>query len=107
VIDPELGYDPEDQFYYNRRLVAELVPMALAGPEPPATGLTDRPGGGGDAAEGGNMLAMILDVRSALMRMNAGNYYGLRRCALGGEELPAYALDEIVELLGGVRGHGD
>jgi hypothetical protein len=70
VIDPETGYDPDDQFYYSRRLVAELLPMALAGPEPPVRGPTDSPGSQGDPAEGGNTLVMILDVRRVMDRMS-------------------------------------
>lgn len=102
MIDPDLGYDPDDQFYYSRQLVAELIPMALAGPQPPARGLSDTPGTGGDPAEGGNMLAMILDVRRALDQAT-----GWRSAAIGctkaGQDVPDHILDQIVDYLGGPR----
>lgn len=103
MIDPELGYDPDDQFYYSRKLVAELLPLAVAGPEPPARGLTDTPGGKGDPAEGGSMLAMIVDVRRALSLMGAGRRAAIEGGVTAGQEPYAVDLDLIVELLGGPR----
>jgi hypothetical protein len=103
VIDPALGYDPDDQFWYSRKLVAELLPLAVYGPEPPARGLTDSPGGKGDPAEGGNMLAMILDVRRALSLMGAGRRAAIEGGVTAGQDTDAVDLDLIVDLLGGPK----
>lgn len=103
MIDPAKGYDPDDQFYYSRKLVAELLPMAVYGPEPPARGLTDAPGGKGDPAEGGNMLAMILDVRRALSMLGPGRRAAIEGGVTAGIEPDTLDLDLIVEMLGGPR----
>lgn len=103
MIDPERGYDPDDQFYYSRGLVAELLPIALNGPELPASGLTDGPGAQGDPAEGGNVQVMILDVRRVVPLMTESARYAAVYAVVRGEDIPPYALDEIVEMLGGPK----
>jgi hypothetical protein len=92
-----------DQFYYSRGLVAELLPWALDGLEPPAKGLTDMPRGGSDPAEGGNVLAMMIDVRRAVSRLGDEQWRSLLSAHYNGRDIPEYVLDGIVDLLGGPR----
>ena len=100
AVDPELGYDPAvDQFHYSRGLVAELLPMALAGPEPPAAGPVEG-GGSGDPAVGGNMLVMILDVRR-VMPADDWTYKQALHSVVHGIDFPTDLLDTIVDRLGG------
>lgn len=103
MIDPQLGYDPNDQFYYGRTLVQELIPLAVDGPMPPAKGPTDGPAPGGDPAEGGNTLAMILDVRRAMADLPFNDLARLYDCVLDNRLVPVEIVDRLVDYLGGVR----
>jgi hypothetical protein len=101
AVDPELGYDPGDQFYYSRELVRELLPMALDGPVPPAGGLSEGGRSVADPATGGNVLAMIVDVRRALVY--DGAWGQALTCHLKGQDFPDWLLDEIIDRLGGPK----
>lgn len=103
MIDPALGYDPNDQFYYSTGLVRELIPLAVAGPELPAPGITDRPTTQGDPAEGGNMLAMMLDVRSAIEKLPGLARLTIANAILSGVDVPKHVINQIIDLLGGER----
>lgn len=99
-----MGYDPDDQYYYSPGLLAELVPMAVAGPEPPATGLHEGGGGPGDPAEGGNLLTMIVDVRRGMGMISGEAAAALRRAVQVGDGVPpSWALAELLDALGGPR----
>lgn len=102
AVDPELGYDPDDRFFYTRELVRELLPMALDGPEPPAAGPAEAGRSAGDPATGGNVQAMILDVRRVLPARDWTRETALR-CHVRGDPYPDDVLDTIVERLGGPR----
>lgn len=58
-----------DQFTYTTAMVQALLPLALDGPELPAAGRTESVRYHGDPAEGGNLLVMLIDVRSAVDRL--------------------------------------
>jgi hypothetical protein len=100
-VDPDLGYDPSDQFFYTPSLVRELLPMALDGPEPPAAGPVDPGRRGGDPAEAGNLQAMLLDVRRVYDRLPLNDQLTALAAHLNGTHTPAYVIDAIVERLGG------
>lgn len=90
-----------DQFHYTPGMVAELLLLALDGPEVPARGLTDEPRGVGDPAVGGNLQAMLLDVRRALTLIDTQSWRVAVTSWANNTECPAYVLDEIVDVLGG------
>lgn len=102
MIDPELGYDPDDQFFYTPGLVRELLPMALTGPVPPARGLAEQSSTPGDPATGGNLQAMILDVRRALA-LRPGTKGAAIAALRHGDDIPAFVLHELVNALGGPK----
>lgn len=102
MIHPQLGYDPADQFWYSRDLVEVLLPWAVDGPEPPAAG-PERGSRSQDPAEGGNMLAMIVDVRRALARLPAHHAHAMFGALQNDQAVPTVVLDWIVDLLGGPR----
>lgn len=95
------GEHYRDQFHYSRAMVAELLPMALDGPEPPARGLTDEPRGTGDPAVGGNLQAMLLDVRRVIPYLSDDSWRLAVQSWVRNTDCPDFVLDEIVDLLGG------
>jgi hypothetical protein len=97
------GEHYRDQFFYSRDLIAELLPWALDGLEPPARGLTEGRPSGSDPAEGGNVLVMMIDVRRAVAELPDAEWRALLNAHYAGRDYPASTVDELVDLLGGPR----
>lgn len=65
------GYSPDDQYRYSAAVVRELLPLMLDPTGPVLLG--ERPGGGkpaGLASEGGDLPAMVADVRVGFKRLD-------------------------------------
>lgn len=63
------GYEPRDQYRYSPREVLDLIPVALDPDGMPERGYAhdgDAPTAKGNLAEGGDLLAALVDVRRAL-----------------------------------------
>lgn len=63
------GYEPRDQYRYSPREVLDLIPVALDPDGLPERGYAldgDSPTAKGNLAEGGDLLAALVDVRRAL-----------------------------------------
>lgn len=62
-----IGYEPIDQVHYHPQEIIAVLPVALD-PDgiPSAGGVSDGPRAKTDPAEGGNSLAVLVDVRRAL-----------------------------------------
>jgi DNA-directed RNA polymerase specialized sigma24 family protein len=60
----KVGYKARDEFFYDKALIAEVVRYAYTGvmPRPEETGVKPPK----NPAEGGNLMAMLADVTSAL-----------------------------------------
>lgn len=82
-----LGYSVDDQFFYRTEQIESVLPYAL-GVESFADvqlGVSLEPtGGGGLASEGGNLLAMVIDVQRALKGLEAEDYDYLLEAAQEG-----------------------
>lgn len=61
-----LGYDPRDQYRYSARTIIRLLPVAMDPEGVPESGTPDGVKPHGNLAEGGDMLAQLIDVRRAL-----------------------------------------
>lgn len=61
-----VGFEPRDQYRYQAREVADLIPIALDPEGLPAVGHHEGPAPKGNLAEGGDVLAALVDVRRAL-----------------------------------------
>jgi hypothetical protein len=61
------GYSPDDECFYTPAVIAELLPLTLDLENALRPTVTDdvRTSGGGDPSTGGDLLVMLLDVRSA------------------------------------------
>lgn len=65
------GYDFSDLHWYTPQKLADLIPIALNDGWDGLTGLDNEqgmPGGKGIAFEGGSLLAMVMDLRAALVK---------------------------------------
>ena len=60
------GYHPRDQYTYQPREVFDLIPVALDPDGLPSVGHQEGPAPHGNLAEGGDVLAALVDVRRAL-----------------------------------------
>lgn len=60
------GYHPRDQYRYRPSEVADLIPIALDPDGLPEGGHHEGPAPHGNLAEGGDMLAALVDVRRGL-----------------------------------------
>lgn len=63
-----LGYELDDVFWYTPGLVEQLIPMAAKPDWKPTDETLDqngKPGRSKPAREGGDLLAMVMDVRRA------------------------------------------
>lgn len=61
-----VGYQPRDQYPYNPREVLSLIPIALDPEGLPEPGHPEGPKPKGNLAEGGDLIAALVDVRRAL-----------------------------------------
>lgn len=72
-----VGYNPPDEFFYDKGIVEALLPMVWYDGEPsvekPEGQDADTPRNKKDPAEGGDLLAMISDVRFGFARLGAAN----------------------------------
>jgi len=66
-----LGYEPSDLFYYEPAVVEAILPAVLRGDvtEAPVLNL-GMPGKPSAPAEGGNMMAMMAEIRSAYLKLS-------------------------------------
>ena len=66
-----LGYEPSDLFYYEPAVVEAILPAVLRGDvtEAPVLNL-GMPGKPSAPAEGGNMMAMMAEVRAAYLKLS-------------------------------------
>lgn len=64
------GYDAQDELRYNAAVIKKLIPLALFGyyPSPVLDG--ERISGKPDPAIGGDVLAMVIDIRGALRTLD-------------------------------------
>jgi hypothetical protein len=60
------GFDPQDEVRYNTAVIKKLIPLALFGHYPTPVLDGERISGKPDPAVGGDVLAMVMDIRSAL-----------------------------------------
>lgn len=60
------GYNPGDQLDYSPTVVVGILPIALDPDGVPGAGLHEGPAPKGNLAEGGTVLAILMDVRRAL-----------------------------------------
>lgn len=60
------GYQPRDQYRYSAAEVIDLIPIALDPDGLPESGHREGPAAHGNLAEGGEVLAALVDVRRAL-----------------------------------------
>lgn len=60
------GYRPEDEWFANRKVIRELLPVVLAGGEDGYEAkVQSETASGGDPAEGNNRAAMLADIDAA------------------------------------------
>jgi DNA-directed RNA polymerase specialized sigma24 family protein len=66
-----LGYEPSDLFYYEPAVVEAILPAVLRGDvtEAPVLNL-GMPGKPSAPAEGGNMMAMMAEIRAAYLKLS-------------------------------------
>lgn len=67
------GYSPDDQYHYSRRVIEALIPETLVPGLPTQVEKDGSPGARTPAGEGGNLAAMIMDVRYALEQLPAAD----------------------------------
>ena len=66
----KVGYELRDEVYYSPALLSELLPFVWSDVAPTSDATKPRvSGGGGNAAEGGNYVASLFDVRAGLERL--------------------------------------
>lgn len=99
------GRDP-DQFDYTGPMLGVLLELALDGPQMPAAGLTGMPRSTGDPAEGGNLLAMLVDVRRAVGMLPRHERAQLYADHLAGREHSGYLVRELAARLNGAPAAG-
>jgi RNA polymerase sigma factor (sigma-70 family) len=70
------GYEPEDEHFYAKGIIATVLPAVLSGTrEPPRKALEGMPRAKSDPAESGDWLALWLDVESALRRLEENDVH--------------------------------
>lgn len=79
------GYEPEDQFRYTRSMVEQLVDVALAWPDLPGNEVDDSPRAKGPVGEGGNLPALVADVKRALAQLEQDDAWLIHAVACGSE----------------------
>lgn len=73
-----VGYLPRDQYPYHPREILDLLPMALDPDGLPLVGHHEEgPSAKGNLAEGGDMLASLVDVRRALVSLTEDDLHFL------------------------------
>lgn len=71
------GYEPRDQYRYSAREVIALIPVAMEPEGLPEAGHGDGPSAKGNLAEGGDLLAALVDVRRALTALTESDLHFL------------------------------
>jgi len=71
-----LGYEPSDLFYYEPAVVEAILPAVLRGDitEAPVLNL-GMPGKPSAPAEGGNMMAMMAEIKAAYLKLSIEDRY--------------------------------
>jgi DNA-directed RNA polymerase specialized sigma24 family protein len=66
-----IGYEPSDLFYYESDVIEALLPTIFMGAEAEAPKLNlGMPGRPSAPSEGGNVMAMMAEIKSAFMKLN-------------------------------------
>lgn len=99
IVDPEIGYHPDDQYVYSPAVVRELIPMALDGPETPTDTSWDSIRCPGDPAVGGNLLALIMDVKRVIAWLSVEARRGMFLRHLNGLEPEWVVVREVTDFL--------
>lgn len=73
----KVGYEPRDQYRYSPREVHDLLPIALDPDGLPEPGHQEGPAAKGNLAEGGDLLAALVDVRRALAQLTEADLHFL------------------------------
>lgn len=68
------GYEPEDEFFYNYGLIRDLVRVVCTGGQLDVGVTSDRVRAPRDPAEGGNLQAMLADVKRAMNKLTVDEY---------------------------------
>lgn len=102
-----VGYDPEDMAWYSPTLVEGLLPLAMDSDFAPENTTPEDAGQGNrrptrPANEGGNLLAMVVDVRRAVEHTNLARYF-----TVSDKSDPQWEarIEQLVDFLGGRRPH--
>lgn len=85
-----VGYSPRDEYFYHRTLIEDLIGVIVNGQTDQAGQTDERTRGARDASEGGNVQAMVADVKRALGTLDSDSY-ALAMMAFG-EQLPTRVL---------------
>lgn len=96
------GYDPEDVAWYSATLVEGLLPLALDDTFTPEQ-INESDGEGKrskPANEGGDLLAMVLDIRRALKGTNTILFF---LDSVAGDPMWESRIEQLVDYLGGQR----
>lgn len=76
------GYEPVDQVHYHAKEILTVLPLAMDPDGVPAVdgGYRDGPSASSDPSEGGDALAVLIDVRRALSILTEDDLHFLTLC---------------------------
>ena len=91
-----LGYNLEDEAYYSPIVLSELLPFVWADVVDTRDGSKPKVSGGGNAAEGGNYVIQLIDIRRALALLDPQDKMVLEMKFF--EQLPFSEVAEILQV---------